>query len=282
MTENQHSGQTMKCSQRVCFIAGASGAIGMAVAKRFHEEGFRLALGYNTFKPDVKELVEPGADIRFIHFDIARRKEVQRAVEEIFARFGSLDCLVNCIGILGPIGPTSSVQPDEWVRAIEINLIGSFYLTQAVLPGMLAKSYGKIIHFSGGGAAYGRPFYTAYSASKAALVRFCESLAEEVRSSHIDINAIAPGPVHSRMWEQVRAWDRPDEKTQAELAKMDATGGIPPNRAAELALFLASGRSDGLSGRLISAVWDNWEALESSIPNLARSEGGTLRRVPLA
>ncbi len=118
---------------------------------------------------------------------------------------------------------------------------------------MLAQSSGKIIHLSGGGAAYGRPFYTAYSASKAALVRFSESLAEELRDAHIDVNTVAPGPVNNRMWEQVRALKEPDPKTISELKKMNETGGVSADRAAELALFLASDRSNGLSGRLISA-----------------------------
>jgi NAD(P)-dependent dehydrogenase (short-subunit alcohol dehydrogenase family) len=173
------------------------------------------------------------------------------------------------------------VPADQWVEAIEANLIGSFYLTQAVLPAMIAQSWGKIIHFSGGGAAYARPFYSAYSASKAALVRFSESLAEELREFHIDVNAIAPGPVRSRMWDQMEAVADPDPRTRAELKKMQETGGEPPERAAELAAFLASRRSNGLTGRLISAIHDNWADFDQRIPQIMESEAGTLRRVPL-
>lgn len=267
-------------TRKVCLIAGASGAIGQAVASRFHQSEFRLALGYRRTKPHIEGWANFDCDTTLVQFDISKSAEVNQAVDAVIARFGKLDCVVNCTGILGPVGNTSNVAPDEWVRAIQVNLIGSFYLTHAVLPIMKKNAYGKIIHFSGGGAAYGRPFYTAYSASKAALVRFCESLAEEVRSSHIDINAVAPGSVNSSMWQAVRDWKDPDQKTRSDLARMDATGGVPPERASELAFFLASARSDGLSGRLISAVWDKWEALGSSNFNWAASEAGTLRRIP--
>ena len=138
-----------------------------------------------------------------------------------------------------------------------------------------------IIHFSGGGAAYARPYYSAYSSSKAALVRFSESLAEELRDSNIDVNTIAPGPVESGMWDELRSFKPPDNKTVAELKRMDETGGVSPVIAADLAVFLASDRSNGLTGKLISAVWDPWASFDQRINEIMNSEAGTLRRVPL-
>ena len=273
----------MQLAHKVCLIAGASGAIGLAVAKRFREEGARLALTGFSRQPSDENL-RPGLDgeiVLQLPLDIRRPDQIQQIVDQVIAQYGTIHALVNCTGVLGPIGPTGSVSADEWVQAVEINLIGSFHLTRAVLPAMLKQSSGKIIHLSGGGAAYARPFYTAYSASKAALVRLTESLAEELRESHIDVNAIAPGPVESRMWDQVRALPHPDPKTVEDLQKMDATGGVPPERAAELAVFLASDKSNGLTGKLISAVWDNWRGLDQRIPDVMHSEAGTLRRVPL-
>jgi NAD(P)-dependent dehydrogenase (short-subunit alcohol dehydrogenase family) len=267
---------------QVCLIAGASGAIGTAVAERFRAAGATLALTYWSQRTEL-----PGDangkqnEILQLPLNVRSREQVQELIQKVVDRFGTIHCLVNCTGVLGPVGPTAAVPAEQWVAAIEANLIGSFYLTQAVLPAMLAQSWGKIIHFSGGGAAYARPFYTAYSASKAALVRFSESLAEELRDSHIDVNAIAPGPVRSRMWDQMGSLAEPDARTRAELRKMQETGGVPAERAAELAVFLASRRSDGLTGRLISAVYDNWAAFDQRIPDIMRSEAGTLRRVPL-
>lgn len=273
----------MQLENRVCLITGASGAIGGAIARRFQEEGASLALTYFSRKHSNGE---PGAGpynerVFQVPLDIRVRENVAEVVKLVIARFGTIDVLVNCTGVLGPIGLTSAVVEDDWVRAVETNLFGSFYLTRAVLPVMLAQSMGKIINFSGGGAAYARPYYTAYSTSKAALVRFTESLAEELREAHIDVNTIAPGAVNSRMWDQVRALQDPDPKTVEDIRKMEETGGVPPDRAAELAVFLASDRSKGLTGRLISAVWDDWSTLDQRIPEVMCSDAGTLRRVPI-
>jgi NAD(P)-dependent dehydrogenase (short-subunit alcohol dehydrogenase family) len=280
-TSAEHHPSTMELQDKVCLIAGSSGAIGHAVAERFAREGAHLALTYLTRLPaDLERLCIGGNRILPMQLDITDQEAIGKATDAICKRFGKIDCLVNCSGVLGPVGTTGEVDAKDWVRAIQVNLIGSFYLTRAVLPSMQGQGQGKIIHFSGGGAAYARPFYTAYSASKAALVRFCESLAEELRDAHIDVNAVAPGPVNSRMWEQVRSLPEPDDRTAAELQRMEATGGVPPERAADLAVFLASDRSNGLSGRLISAIWDEWSTLHHRIPELMKTEAGTLRRVP--
>jgi 3-oxoacyl-[acyl-carrier protein] reductase len=272
-------------SGKVCLIAGASGAIGSAVSKRFEEEGASLALTYLSEKPAISAPTHPSrAFCRMeLSLDIRSQQQVEDAVKHVIDHYGTIHVLVNCTGVIGPIGATSTVPIDDWVQAVDINLLGSFRLTRAVLPTMLAQRSGKIIHFSGGGAAYARPFFTAYGASKAALVRFSESLADELNEHHIDVNAIAPGPVESRMWNQMRSsGDAGGENMLNEIRKMEETGGVPPECAADLAVFLASERSNGLSGRLISAVHDDWKSFDSRIPEIAASDAGTLRRAPFA
>ena len=273
----------MELSNKVFLIAGASGAIGSAVAQKFHQEGARLAITYLTKRPDNGlPRVASNGQVLQVRLDITKWEQVDQFVGKVLDTFGSLNGIVNCTGVLGPIGPTATVPLAEWVRAVEINLIGSFYLTRAALPSLLAQSSGKIIYFSGGGAAYARPFHTAYSASKAALVRFTESLADELRDKRIDVNAIAPGPIRSRMWKQMRdAGAAGGERNLAELENMEKTGGVSAERAATLAVFLASERSNGLTGRLISAIYDNWNMLDQRIPEIMKSDAGTLRRVPL-
>jgi 3-oxoacyl-[acyl-carrier protein] reductase len=271
---------------KTCLIAGASGAIGLAVAKLFHEEGANLALTYFSQKPGnewhISEHSLGPSRVLEIPLDIRQKEGVNAAVKNVIDRFGTIDVLVNCAGVLGPIGPTVTVPMDAWVETVEINLLGSFRLTRAVLPLMLERKQGKIIYFSGGGAAYARPFLTAYGASKAALVRFTESLAEEVVESHVDVNIIAPGPVNSRMWSQMRSSAATaGPKALSEIKNMEETGGVSAGRAAELAVFLASERSDGLTGRLISAIHDDWKVFDQRIPEIMRSEAGTLRRIPL-
>src|SRR5581483_9833056 len=245
---------------KVCLVAGASGAIGSAVSKLFHQEGAKLGLTYLSQEPAPFHSIDHTVAEHTIKFplDLRDRKQIDEAVDRVVHKFGRLDILVNCTGVLGPIGPSADVSIDDWIEAVNINLIGSFRLTRAVLPGMLTQGSGKIIHFSGGGAAYARPFFTSYSTSKAALVRFVESLAGELKEHHIDINTIAPGAVNSRMWNQMRSsGDAGGASTITEIKKMEETGGVPPERAADLAAFLASELSDGLSGRLISAIHDD-------------------------
>jgi len=274
--------EQMQLAGKTCLIAGASGAIGLAVAQLFQQEGANLALTYLSQKPVLAPQISRPSRVLEIQLDIRQPKELNGEVNHVVDRFGTIDILVNCTGVLGPIGPTASVPVDAWVEAVEINLLGSFLLTRAVLPLMLARNRGKVIHFSGGGAAYARPFFTAYGASKAALVRFTESLAEELRESHVDVNIIAPGPVNSRMWNQMRSSrDAGGAQALNEIRNMEETGGVPPERAAELAVFLASERSNGLTGRLISAIHDDWKVFDRRIPEIMRSEAGTLRRVPL-
>ncbi len=229
---------------KICLIVGSSGTIGAAVAERFAQRGAILAL------PSSKEM------------NVSQSKEVHRVIKEI----GPIDVLVNASGIVGPIGPTSAVSTDEWEQTISVNLLGMFNLVHAVLPGMLARKRGKIINFSGGGAAYGKPFFTAYSASKAAVVRFTESLAGEVREAGIDVNAIAPGPIGSKMQDKIRSAGK---DLHIKL--------VSPDRAAALTAYLASDQSNGLTGRLISAVHDDWEHFD--IPRIMASEKYTLRRV---
>ena len=121
-----------------------------------------------------------------------------------------------------------------------------------------------------------------YGASKAAIVRFTESLAEELRDANVQVNAIAPGPVRSRMWDEMRAAGAAaGPRALSEIMQMEETGGVSPDRAAALALFLATSRSKGLTGRLISGVHDRWEGFSSRIPEIMNTDRGTLRRVPL-
>jgi NAD(P)-dependent dehydrogenase (short-subunit alcohol dehydrogenase family) len=274
----------MKLLNKVCLVAGASGVIGSAVARRFHEEGAHLALAYGKTKPErlCEELTAGRGRVACYAFDITDWEQVERSIHRVEADFGGIDVLVNSAGIVGPIGPLETLEMRDWAKTIEVNLLGSVYLTRAVLPGMKKRGGGKIVLLSGGGAAYGRPFFTSYSSSKAALVRFVESLAQEVEQSHIRVNAIAPGPVNSRMWDEMRvAKSAGGPQLMEELKRMDETGGASPGRAAGLAVFLASERSAKLSGRLLSALWDDWEHLEGRVEKISASEAWTLRRVPL-
>ena len=116
-----------------------------------------------------------------------------------------LDILVNNAGVYGPMGPIEENDWEAWVRAIQINLFGTVLMSRAVIPIFRGQNYGKIINLSGGGATAPLPRMSSYAASKAAVVRLTETLAEELRDAHVDVNAIAPGALNTRLLDEVLA-----------------------------------------------------------------------------
>ena len=124
-----------------------------------------------------------------------------------------VDILIAAAAIQGPIGPLVDADPGQWAETIAINLMGVVNACQAVLPRMIERRSGKIIVLSGGGAAYARPNFSAYAASKTAVVRLVETLAEEVRDDNIQVNCIAPGGAYTSMTDEIiRAGERAGRK----------------------------------------------------------------------
>ena len=207
------------------------------------------------------------------------------AVEDLVAlaleRFPQIDILVNNAGVYGPKGLVEDVGWDEWEQALRVNLFGSVLCCRAVLPHFRGNRYGKIIQLSGGGATSPLPRLSAYAASKAAVVRFAETLAEEVRGTGIDVNAIAPGALNTRLLYEVldAGPDLVGEEFFERALGQRSSGGTPLELAARLAVFLASGDSDGITGKLISAPWDRWEDFPSITDDLRETDVYTLRRI---
>lgn len=269
---------------KVSLITGGSRGIGKAIALAFAKEGSDLVLTSRTeseLKAARLELknISP-AKVEAFRADVSQPKEVEDLVDFTLGKFSTIDVLVNCAGILGPVGLVTDVSSEKWIEAININLYGTFLCIQAVLPTMIKHNKGKIINFSGGGAVSPRPRFSAYSASKAAVVRLTETLAEEVNEYSIDINAIAPGAVNTRLLDQVLEVGKAAGKDAlAKSIKQKQEGGTPPERAAELAVFLASPHSDKLTGRLISAVWDNWREIPHHLQDIISSDIYAMRRI---
>jgi 3-oxoacyl-[acyl-carrier protein] reductase len=136
------------------------------------------------------------------------------------------------------------------------------------------------VQLSGGGATNPLPGLSAYAASKAAVVRFAETLAEELREHHVDINAVAPGALNTRMLDEVLAAgpERVGQSFYDRALEQQRSGGVPLSRGAELAVWLGSAASDGVTAKLLSAVWDPWVELPQHIDDLA-SDVYTLRRI---
>jgi NAD(P)-dependent dehydrogenase (short-subunit alcohol dehydrogenase family) len=188
---------------------------------------------------------------------------------------------VNNAGVYGPMGPVEEADWATWVRAIEINLYGSVLPVRALLPHFKQHRYGKIVQLSGGGATSPLPRITAYAAAKAAVVRFAESVALDVKEFGIDVNSIAPGALATRMMDELIAAG-PDAVGRGFYDRMKAIadeGGTPLDEGAALAVYLASADSDGITGRLLSAAWDPWQDLQAHRGDLDGSDIYTLRRI---
>ncbi|HMG21375.1 MAG TPA: SDR family oxidoreductase, partial [Kofleriaceae bacterium] len=206
---------------------------------------------------------------------------VDALVRAALAELPELDILVNSAGIYGPKGPIEDNDWAAWVQAIEVDLFGAVLLCRAIVPHLKRRGRGKIIQLSGGGATAPLPRLSAYATAKAAVVRFAETLAHEVAADHIDVNCIAPGALNTRMLDEILAAgpDAVGAEFYQRSVTQKQTGGAGLDAGAALAVFLASAASDGITGRLISAVWDPWRELAARRDELAASDIYTLRRI---
>ncbi len=272
---------------RCAIVTGASQGLGFEIAKKYLEAGASLMICARdeTFldgaAQDLKKLAGTGQSVLALPADVSNPKDVTALVDEALREFGRLDILVNNAGVAGPSGAIENVDWKEWIRTIEINLLGSVLLSRSVLPHFKQANRGKIIQLSGGGATNPLPMLSAYAASKAAVVRFVETLAEETRRHQIDVNAIAPGALNTRMLDEFLAAgpDNLGTTFHERALQQKKDGGVPLCKGADLAVFLGSSLSDGITGKLISAIWDPWKSLPNHLDDLNGTDIYTLRRI---
>jgi len=277
----------MKLAHRRALITGASQGFGLAIARAFVEEGADVVLcarSADQLQQANKEVAECAGDrarVFAMPADVSQPRDVQALVKMALAELGGLDILVCNAGVYGPKGPIQEADWGEWSHAISINLMGTVLPCREIMPHFAQQKYGKIVLLSGGGATRALPYLSAYAASKAAVVRFGETLAEEVRDLGIDVNAVAPGALNTRLLEEVlQAGPTKVGRTFYEQAlRQKQEGGTPLARGASLCVFLASSASDGITGKLISAVWDPWQGLPQHLGELRDTDIYTLRRI---
>jgi NAD(P)-dependent dehydrogenase (short-subunit alcohol dehydrogenase family) len=261
-------------------ITGAGRGIGKRLALGFAQSGWHVGLLARTQSElDLAklEIEHAGGNALRIRADVRDLEQMCAAVDRMRAVFGGVDVLIAAAAVQGPVGPLMETKPKAWLEAVEINLIGVVNTCRAVLPCMVEKRSGKIVVLGGGGAATSRPNFSAFAASKAAVVRFVECLADEVRDHNVQVNCMAPGGSYSHMTDEVlhAGEDRAGAKEIEEAERVRITGGTPPEKQLQLATFLASERSNHISGKLIH-VNDDWKRYERD--NM-KPELFTLRRV---
>lgn len=274
-----------KLQGKVAIVTGAGRGLGAATTMALAREGASVVLASRTKSEleQVKQAVtQMGQKAQTMIADVSNETDVQRMVQSTVDSHGKIDILVNCAGIYGPIGPMWTLNAKEWMKAIEINLLGTFLCCQRVIPHMIEKKQGKIINFSGGGATASLPRFTAYAVSKTAVVRLTETLADEVKEFNIQVNAIAPGAVDTSLQNEVMAAGEKAGEIYARFKQNRETGKgwVPKELAADLTVFLASKASAGLTGKLIAAPYDGWEKWdEKRIDEVMSNAMFTLRRI---
>lgn len=268
-------------------VTGGTMGLGAAIVREFLNQGAnvlfcsRHAADGAKFLRGIRGKVQPGQKLFYKRCDVADPKDIQKLFKTALRVFKTLHILVNNAGIYGPIGRSEEVSYKDWIKALEINLYGTFLVCRTAIPILKKNKYGKIINLSGGGATAPLPRFSAYAASKAAVVRFTETLAEELREFHVDANAISPGALNTRFLGQVlKAGPKKAGKHFfGKSVKQAAEGGVPMEKGARLCAYLASPQSDGITGKLISAIWDPWEKLHLKKSELRTSDIFCLRRI---
>jgi NAD(P)-dependent dehydrogenase (short-subunit alcohol dehydrogenase family) len=254
------------------------------VAEKCAQAGAQVVITARTEKDLKDELAVlkkiSSLDHQFHVLDVGDRSQVEAGVAWAKKKFGALDGLVNNAGIYGPIGPLQTVEMKEFEDAFHVNFFGTVYMCHYFIP-LLEKHKGKIINYSGGGASGPFANYSAYAASKTAVVRLTENLAQELAPLGITANAVGPGFVVTRLHQQtLRAGaDKAGEKFLENTKKEIERGGVPPEKAANLTVFLLSKASDGINGKFISAQWDPWEKPEFTKKLRQEKNFATLRRI---
>lgn len=277
----------MNLHGRYAIITGAGQGLGACIAEHYAKAGASLLLCSRTYsdletiKNKLTPYLTPAQQLLIQTTNVADPQDVNHLIATATSQFPKIDILINNAGIYGPMGAIDEIEWDEWVDTIQINLMGAVYLSRTILPHFKKNNYGKIINLSGGGATNPLPKISAYAASKAALVRFMETLALEVKQFNIDVNAIAPGALATRLTDQLitAGPDKVGEDFYKRMLKLRDDGGTPLEHGANLAVYLGSAASDGITGKLISAVWDPWQDLQNHRKDLDESDIYTLRRI---
>lgn len=250
----------MKLQGKNIILTGASRGFGAYLAVRLFEEGASLLLVARTLNPWYHELAERWKQpVEPFPYDLIGWNAGFAVVKKAREIWTHIDGLVNNAAIQGPVGNTWEVDLIELNRTFAVDLFAPIDLCRFIVPEMLKRGHGKIVNLSGGGATSPRPNYSAYATAKAGLVRFSECLAAELKGTGVDVNCVAPGKMPTGM---LPPGETPDENSM--------------EKAADLIVWLLSSESDGVTGRLISAIWDHWK-----VANLTpmSDELYTLRRI---
>jgi NAD(P)-dependent dehydrogenase (short-subunit alcohol dehydrogenase family) len=266
-----------KFKNKVVVITGGSQGIGKAMALGFAKLGAHIIICART-KTDLdqtkQEIVDDNGSCDAYVVDVSQHNHVALFFKKIIGSHKKIDVLICSSGIYGPLGALETNDMTHWKNAIDINLMGTVYCVHAALPQMKKQKCGTIITLCGGGVGSKniKPNLSAYTSSKAAIALFTEVIAKEVLEDNIQINAISPGAVNTRLLDEVlHAGKSAGESFLDAAKKQKESGGTSPEKAVNLAIWLACHTT--VTGKVLSALWDNYENLDfthESLYNLRR------------
>jgi 3-oxoacyl-[acyl-carrier protein] reductase len=276
-------------------LTGSSTGIGRALAERLLSRGHHV---WGLARSDQSDFAALYPAFRHTRCDVSDYSAVAAAVSAYAAAWPQLDAVICAAGLQGEIAPALTADPLKWSATIRANLDGTYFALRACAPLLLNRpafsSRAKIVCFSGGGATKARVNFSAYGVAKTALVRLVETIAEENRDQPLDINALAPGAINTRLTDEVLALgpsvvgaaeyaaaqkQKAAALVPSSLATADASADPALTRALDCVEWLLSPASDGITGRLLSAPWDPWPTLGAHRATLAASDVYTLRRI---
>ena len=276
----------MKAKNKNVIITGGTVGFGKALAEKFLNEGANISIcsrNEQQLFDTQSELLSkfPNRIILVKKCDVSIEKDVKEFIAYSLDTFKTIHVLILNAGVYGPMGPIETVSLDEWRKSIDINLFGVLLPCRELIPHFKQNKYGKIIVLSGGGATNPMPNLSSYATAKAAVVRLVETLSKELLSYNVDINAIAPGAMSTRMIEQVI--DAGPEIVGDEFFKKNQNwkqnGATSMELGTNLAVYLSSDDSNGVTGKLISAQWDDWKNFGNHLNDLQNSDIYTIRRI---
>jgi NADP-dependent 3-hydroxy acid dehydrogenase YdfG len=269
------------------FISGATSGLGLQAAEYFVKSGKSVIFCARSPEDVIRtrnHLSDLSVNDQLIigyANDVSNADATKEMINLVLETGIFIDILICNAGVIGPINKFLETDLQEWKDAFNINLYGTMNLIMSVLPSMVSRKFGRVIHISGGGATSPLFGMSSYAASKAAAVRFIETLSLEYEDSDITFNSIAPGMLKTKLLDQMldAGPNRIGENLfKKSLYKADMSSDST-EKALELMDFLTSNISAGITGRLISADWDNWAEWPNNLEELKNTDLYTLRRI---
>lgn len=255
-------------------ITGASSGIGASLTKALASDGHDLFVCARGEK-GLAEVTSGLQRASFATCDVGVESDVRLFFERVGERLGSVDVLIHCAAVIGPIGVVTDVDAQKWLDAVTTDLFGAFLVTKYAVPLMRSENRPRILLLSGGGAFDPMPNLSAYGVSKAGIVRLAESLAIELAPRNIAVNVFAPGFVATGIFDTMlkAGRERGGKLYDTVMSLLDGWDDSDINLPIECARFLISDSAAPLTGKTISARFDPWDEPEfvACLAEVARS-----------